>query len=115
MAGLRFTELQSRSLEFLDFTSVTLDEFQQLVPPFEAVFQARMAADRGACHRTDVPPLPMTAPSVASSAPKTLRHRRSVIVARKRTMLCPAQLPGAPDPVAANGLIGISSNGPRCL
>ena len=45
MAGLRFTELQSRSLEFLDFTSVTLDEFQQLVPPFEAVFQARMAAD----------------------------------------------------------------------
>jgi len=56
MAGLRFTELQSRSLEFLDFTSVTLDEFQQLVPPFEAVFQARMAADRGACHHTDVPP-----------------------------------------------------------
>ena len=34
MAGLRFTELQSRPLEFLDFTSVTLDEFQQLVPPF---------------------------------------------------------------------------------
>src|SRR2546421_36203 len=57
MAGLRFTELQSRSLEFLDFTSVTLDEFQQLVPPFEAVFQARMAADRGACHRASVPPV----------------------------------------------------------
>ena len=31
---------------FLDFTSVTLDEFQQLVPPFEAAFQARMAAWR---------------------------------------------------------------------
>jgi hypothetical protein len=46
MAGLRFTELQSRPLEFLDFTSVTLDEFQQLVPPFEAAFQARMAAWR---------------------------------------------------------------------
>ena len=30
-------------MEFLDFTSVTLDEFQQLVPPFEAAFQARMA------------------------------------------------------------------------
>jgi len=27
-------------------TSVTLDEFQQLVPPFEAAFQARMAAWR---------------------------------------------------------------------
>jgi hypothetical protein len=46
MAGLRFTELQSRPMEFLDFTSVTLDEFQQLVPPFEAAFQARMAARR---------------------------------------------------------------------
>jgi hypothetical protein len=46
MAGLRFIELQSRPLEFLDFTSVTLDEFQQLVPPFEAAFQAWMAAWR---------------------------------------------------------------------
>src|SRR5437773_11759169 len=46
MTGLRFTELQSRPMEFLDFTSVTLDEFQQLVPPFEAAFQARMAAWR---------------------------------------------------------------------
>jgi hypothetical protein len=46
MAGLRFTDLQSRPLEFLDFTSVTLDEFQQLVPPFETAFHARMAAWR---------------------------------------------------------------------
>src|SRR5258707_15656553 len=46
MAGLRFTELQSRPLEFLDCTSVTLDEFQQLVPPFEAAFQSRMAVWR---------------------------------------------------------------------
>src|SRR5689334_24783431 len=44
MAGLRFTELQSRPMEFLDFTSLTLDEFQQLVPPFEAAFHVRMAA-----------------------------------------------------------------------
>ena len=43
MAGLRFAELQSRPMEFLDFTSVTLDEFQQLVPPFEAAFQARLS------------------------------------------------------------------------
>ena len=27
MAGVQFTELQSRPMEFLDFTSVTLDEF----------------------------------------------------------------------------------------
>src|SRR2546425_11317729 len=46
MAGVRFTELQSRPMEFLDFTSLTLDEFQQLVPPFEAAFQARMTAWR---------------------------------------------------------------------
>jgi len=46
MAGGRFTELQSRPIEFLDFTSLTLDEFQQLVPPFEAAFRARMAAWR---------------------------------------------------------------------
>src|SRR2546427_3894498 len=46
MAGLRFIALQARPLEFLDFTSVTLDEFQQLVPPFEAAFQARIAAWR---------------------------------------------------------------------
>jgi hypothetical protein len=46
MAGVRFTELQSRPIEFLDFTSLTLDEFQQLVPPFEAAFHAHMAAWR---------------------------------------------------------------------
>ncbi len=46
MAGVRFTELQSRPMEFLDFTSLTLDEFQQLVPPFETAFQAHMAAWR---------------------------------------------------------------------
>src|SRR2546428_11775141 len=33
-------------MEFLDCTSLTLDEFQQLVPPFEAAFHARMAAWR---------------------------------------------------------------------
>jgi hypothetical protein len=33
MAGLRFAELQSRPMEFLDFTSVTLDEFQHWPRP----------------------------------------------------------------------------------
>src|SRR6266852_2106453 len=46
MAHLQFTDVQARPTEFLDFTSVTLDEFQQLVPPFEAAFHARMAAWR---------------------------------------------------------------------
>src|SRR3989441_5115376 len=42
MAGVRFADLQSRPTEFLDFTSLTLDEFQLLVPPFEAAFHAHM-------------------------------------------------------------------------
>ena len=46
MASLRFTDMQARPSEFLDFTSLTLDEFQQLVPPFEAAYQAHLAAWR---------------------------------------------------------------------
>jgi hypothetical protein len=46
MASIRFADVQDRPTEFLDCTSVTLDEFQQLVPPFEAAFQAHMAAWR---------------------------------------------------------------------
>src|SRR6266446_6654456 len=46
MAHLQFTDVQDRPTEFLDLASLTLDEFQQLVPPFEAAFQAHMAAWR---------------------------------------------------------------------
>ena len=46
MASFRFTDVQARPTEFLDLTSLTVDEFQQLVPPFEAAFQAHMAAWR---------------------------------------------------------------------
>jgi Helix-turn-helix of DDE superfamily endonuclease len=46
MASVQFTDVQARPSEFLDLTSLTLDEFQQLVPPFEAAFQAHMAAWR---------------------------------------------------------------------
>jgi len=46
MAGVRFADVQSRPTEFLDVTSLTLDAFQALVPPFEAAFQAHMAAWR---------------------------------------------------------------------
>jgi hypothetical protein len=46
MAGVRFADLQARPTEFLDFTRVTLEEFQALVPPFEAAFQAHMAGWR---------------------------------------------------------------------
>jgi len=46
MAHVQFTDVQDRPTEFLDLTSLTLDEFQQLIPPFEAAFQAHMAAWR---------------------------------------------------------------------
>jgi hypothetical protein len=43
MGHVRFTDLQTRPLEVLDLTSLTLEEFRRLVPPFEAAFQAQMA------------------------------------------------------------------------
>jgi hypothetical protein len=43
MGTLRFADLQTRPTEVLDLTSLTVDEFRQLVPPFEAAFQAHMA------------------------------------------------------------------------
>src|SRR5687768_9320658 len=51
MAAVRFIDVQSRPMEFLDLTSLTLDEFEQLIPPFEAAFQAHMA-----CWRLDGKP-----------------------------------------------------------
>src|SRR3954462_5375122 len=46
MANVRFTDVQARPTEFLDLTSLTLDEFQLLVAPFETAFHAHMAAWR---------------------------------------------------------------------
>ena len=42
MGNLRFAEVQARPTEFLDLTSLTVKEFRELVPPFEAAFQAHM-------------------------------------------------------------------------
>ena len=46
MASIRFTDAQARPSAFLDLTSLTTDEFQQLVLPFETAFQAHMAVWR---------------------------------------------------------------------
>ena len=43
MGMLRFTDLQTRPMEVLDLTSLTVEEFRQLVSPFEAAFQTHMA------------------------------------------------------------------------
>jgi hypothetical protein len=46
MGSLRFADVQTRPTEVLYLTNLTLEELQQLVPPFEAAFQAHMAAWR---------------------------------------------------------------------
>jgi hypothetical protein len=46
MGTLRFADLQSRPTEVLDRTSLTVQEVQELVSPFEAAFQTHMAAWR---------------------------------------------------------------------
>jgi hypothetical protein len=46
MAGIRCADVASRPTKFLDLTSLTLEEFQILLPSFEAAFQAHMAAWR---------------------------------------------------------------------
>jgi hypothetical protein len=43
MGSLRFLDIQTRPTEVLDLTRVRVDEFRQLVPPFETAFQAYMA------------------------------------------------------------------------
>jgi len=39
MASVRCTDVQARPTEFLDLTSSTLEEFQQLVLPCEAAWR----------------------------------------------------------------------------
>lgn len=42
MSGLSYAEVSQRELKFLDMTSLTVEEFGQLVPSFEEAFQERM-------------------------------------------------------------------------
>ena len=51
MAGLRYHDVAQRDHEFMDLTSLTQDEFADLLPPFEAVFQERMQDYRLDGHR----------------------------------------------------------------
>src|SRR5438477_5195348 len=42
MSGLKYVEVSQKELKFLDLTSLTVEEFGQLVPSFEEAFQERM-------------------------------------------------------------------------
>src|SRR3954454_16942036 len=47
MSGVRFADVQGRPAEFLNLTSLTLEEFEALVAPFEAAFQGRRGGSMG--------------------------------------------------------------------
>ncbi len=42
MSGLRYAQVSHKEQKFLDLTSLTVQEFDQLVPAFEEAFQERM-------------------------------------------------------------------------
>lgn len=42
MSGLRYTEVSQKEQKFLDMTSLTVEEFEQLVPAFEEEYEQRM-------------------------------------------------------------------------
>src|SRR5512132_3638850 len=44
MGTLQFADIQTRPPEVLDLTSLTVEEFREVVPPFEVAFHAHMAA-----------------------------------------------------------------------
>jgi len=46
MTGLRFSDVQTRSTELLDLTSLTRDKFLQVVPAFETAFHTQRATWR---------------------------------------------------------------------
>ena len=46
MGTFQCAAIQTRPTEVLDLTSLTVEEFRELVPPFEAAFQAHMAGWR---------------------------------------------------------------------
>jgi hypothetical protein len=46
MTGLRYADVEYRDHEFMDLTSLTQDEFAEVLPSFEAAFQERMRTYR---------------------------------------------------------------------
>src|SRR5947208_16951672 len=89
MASLRFADVQSRPTEFLDFTSLTLDEFHQLVPSFEAAFQAHMAA-----WRLDGKPRTARQFSVYKNCPLPTPEDRALLLAHVSEDVQPPSGPG---------------------
>ena len=54
MTGVRFAEVQARPAEFLNLTSLALEEFE--VAPFEAAFQGRRGGSMGNPEPAVAPP-----------------------------------------------------------
>ncbi|SRR5712691_10810630 len=91
MAHLRFTDVQDHLTEFLDFTSLTLDEFQLLVPPFEAAFQTHMRE-----WRLDGKPRTARQFSVYKNCPLPTPGRAALLHPHVSEDLCPPGGAGTP-------------------
>jgi hypothetical protein len=75
MGHVRFTDMQARPTEGRDLTSLTLAEWQRLVAPFDAVFQAPMAHGR-----RDGPPRPARRYTTAQSCPLPTPEERLLLL-----------------------------------
>jgi Helix-turn-helix of DDE superfamily endonuclease len=75
MGSLRFSDLQTHPTDVLDLTSLTVDEFQPLVPPFEAAFQAHMAA-----WRLDGPPRTARSCTTSKNCPLPTPEDRLLLI-----------------------------------
>ena len=90
MATVRFADLQSRPTEFLDFTSLTLDEFQQLIRPSRR--RSKRIWPRGASMANPAPPAGL---ACTRTAPADTR-RPAVLPAHLPENLQPPSGPGTP-------------------
>src|SRR5438105_15740947 len=110
MAGVRDIDLQSRPTELLDFTSLTLEEFQLLVPSFEAAFQSRMAV-----WRMDGKPRTARRFTVYQNCPlPTPEDRLLFILAYVKTYALPVVQGACSAWCRGKPISGCTSSYPRC-
>jgi hypothetical protein len=83
MASVRCTDVPACPTEFLDFMSLTPDEFQQLVPPFEAAFYVHEEHNITEQYEWVIAPLLKAVEAYKASArsPRTRQQRTSHVSA----------------------------------
>ena len=74
MGHVRFTDLQTRPLEVLDLTSLTLDEFRRLGPPFKPLWPSGASMGSRAQPAARIPSIRL--PITTSASPFAIGSRR---------------------------------------